>query len=138
MLLGWFKVESPSHSPAAFSYLMGLYNIVLISALSRLEYRESFVLTYFIIFGRMPPISIHRDLLDQYIISMIMREVFRPADQQSLEVIREQKGLDVNALLSILNGGTTVTKSGNVHLAWDFMQNPAHHDLFTNSVFKSS
>ena len=33
---------------------------------------------------------------------MIMQEVFWPADQRSLEVIREQNGLDVNALLSIL------------------------------------
>ena len=70
---------------------------------------------------------------------MLMREVFWPADQQSLEVIREQNGLDVNALLSILltrypNGQTTVPKSGNMHLAWDFMQDSAHHNRFTNML----
>ena len=49
---------------------------------------------------------------------MLLREVFRPADQQSLEAIRKQNGLDVNALLSILltcypNRRTAVPKSGN-------------------------
>ena len=87
----------------------------------------------------MPLISIHRDLLNQYLISMLMQEVFWPADQQSLEVIWEQNGLDVSALLSILlthypNGWTTVPKSGNMHLAWDFMQDPAHHNRYTNML----
>jgi len=49
---------------------------------------------------------------------MLLWEVFRPADQQSLEAICKQNGLDVNALLSILlthypNGWTAVPKSGN-------------------------
>ncbi|KDR82166.1 hypothetical protein GALMADRAFT_60335 [Galerina marginata CBS 339.88] len=87
----------------------------------------------------MPPISVHQDLLNQYLISMIMREVLRPADQQRIELMREQNDLDINSMLSILltrypNGRTTVPKSGNIHLAWEFMQNPAHHDRFINML----
>ena len=120
--LGWFKVESPSHSPAAFSYLMGLYKMVSISALSWKIFRS-----YFNIFGRIPPITVHRDLLNQYIISMLMREVFRPADQHSLVGI---------LLTRYPNGPTTVLKSGNIHLDWNFMQNPAHH-RFTKRLTQS-
>jgi len=87
----------------------------------------------------MPTTSVHKDLLNQYLISMLMQEVFTPADQHSIELMQHQNDLDINALLSILltrypNGCTKVQKAGNIHLAWDFMQNPAHHNCFTNML----
>ena len=57
-----------------------------------------------------------------------MWEVFRPADQHSLVGI---------LLIRYPNGPTTVLKSGNMHLDWDFMQNPAHHDRFTKRLTQS-
>ena len=35
------------------------------------------------------------------------------------------------------NRPTTVLKSGNMHLAWDLMQNPACHDRFTKRLMQS-
>jgi len=85
----------------------------------------------------MPPISVHQDLLDQYILSMLMWGIFTPANQQSIELIRKQNNVDIIALLLILltrypNGRTTVPKSRNIHLAWDFAENSATHDRFIN------
>ena len=60
--------------------------------------------------------------------SMLTREVFRPADQHSL--------VDI-LLIRYPNGPTTVLKSGNMHLDWDLMQNPAHHDRFTKRLTQS-
>ena len=59
---------------------------------------------------------------------MLMWEVFRPADQHSLVCI---------LLTYYPNRPTTILKSGNMHLAWDLMQNPACHNCFTKRLMQS-
>ena len=87
----------------------------------------------------MLPISVHQDLLNQYTLSMLLRGIFTPANQQSIQLMHRQNDVDIIALLSILltrypNSQTMVPKLGNLHLAWDFAQNPVHHDWFINML----
>jgi lambda repressor-like predicted transcriptional regulator len=87
----------------------------------------------------MPQIKVHDDLVNQYILSMLMRQIFTPAERQTLEHRQRQNDLDINSLLSILltrypNGRPTVPKLGNLGLAWDFAENPANHHRFVNML----
>jgi hypothetical protein len=87
----------------------------------------------------MGPVKVHDDLVNQYILSTLMRQIFTPAEQQALESRRRQNNLDISILLSILltcypNGRPTVPKLGNLGLAWQFAQNPANHHCFVNML----
>ncbi|KAF8812873.1 hypothetical protein BYT27DRAFT_7085902 [Phlegmacium glaucopus] len=87
----------------------------------------------------MPPLSVHDDLLNQYILSMLMCQIFTPMDQQTLEHRRRENDLDINTLLSILlthypNGRPTVPRLGNMQLVWDFAENPANHHHFISML----
>jgi len=111
---------------------MALYNVILSSAWSQINEMIAYLFT-------MPHISVHQDLLNQYILLMLMWGIFTPANQQSIELMHKQNDVDIMALLSILltqypNGQTTVPKSGNIHLAWDFAKSPANHDRFINML----
>lgn len=86
----------------------------------------------------MAPLKVHDDLVNQYILSMLMRQIFTPAKEQALEQ-RQRQNLDISTLLSILltcypNGWLTIPKLGNLGLAWDFAQNPANHHCFVNML----
>lgn len=90
-------------------------------------------------FQTMPSVSVHNDLLNQYILSMLMRQIFTPSDRQVLEHRRRENDLDINTLLSILltrypNGRPTVPKLGNMGLAWYFAENPENHHRFVNML----
>ncbi len=50
----------------------------------------------------MPLPTVHEDLLNQYIISMLFRQVFTPLQQQTLEQWQRQNMLDIQILLQIL------------------------------------
>ena len=85
----------------------------------------------------MPSLSVHKDLLNQYILSMLMRQIFTPP--QALEHRRQENDLDINSLLSILltrypNGRPRVPKLGNMGLVWDFVENPGNHHRFINMM----
>ena len=87
----------------------------------------------------MPSLSVRNELLNQYILSMLMRQIFTPPDRQELKHRRRQNYLDINTLLSILltcypNGQPTVPKLGNMGLAWDFAENPGNHHRFVNML----
>ena len=81
----------------------------------------------------------HQDLLNQYILSMLMRQIFTPADRQTIEHRQKENDLDISTLLSILlthypNGRPTVPKLGNMGLAWGYAENPANHHRFVNML----
>jgi hypothetical protein len=87
----------------------------------------------------MPSPSVHNDLLNQYILSMLMRQIFTPLDQQVLEYRQRENDLDINTLLSILitrypNGRPTVPKLGNMGLAWNFAEDPGNHHHFVHML----
>ena len=88
---------------------------------------------------RMPQLSMHQDLLNQYILSMLMCHIFTPADQQIIEHRQKENDLDISTLLSILltcypNGQPAVPKLGNMGLAWGYAENPANHHHFVNML----
>jgi len=88
----------------------------------------------------MPITSVHQKYLNDYILSMLLRNVFTPGDRRTLEHLQKQSDLDIKALLAILltrypNGrDTPVPKAGNLHLAWQYAENPAHHHRFVDML----
>jgi hypothetical protein len=87
----------------------------------------------------MPSLSVRNDLLNQYILSMLMRQIFTHPDRQTLERRQRENDLDIHNLLSILltrypNGRPSVPKLGNMGLAWEFAENPENHHRFTNML----
>ncbi|KAJ3505380.1 hypothetical protein NLJ89_g7453 [Agrocybe chaxingu] len=88
----------------------------------------------------MPPLTVHQKLLNDYMTSMLLRDVLTPRDRHSVEQALANSDTDMNALLAILltrypNGrDNPVPKEGNIHLAWRFSQNPAHHHRFVQML----
>jgi hypothetical protein len=86
----------------------------------------------------MPPISLHKEVLTAYLIFMAMRNIFTPF--RNLEEACRQFDLDLQAITIILetrylNGNRhPVPKAGNLHLAWEFAQNPADHHRFVSML----
>jgi len=111
---------------------MALYNVILSSARSQINEMIAYLFydaTY--LCAPRPTQSVHPLNVDAGSLT--------PANQQSIELMHKQNDVDIMALLSILltqysNGQTTVPKSGNIHLAWDFAQKPANHDRFINML----
>jgi hypothetical protein len=87
----------------------------------------------------MPSLSVHEQLLDEYILSMLLRQLFTPTERRTIEHMYRESMLDLDALIAILgsrypNGRHTVPKIGNLHLAWEYAQNPSDHHRFINML----
>jgi hypothetical protein len=85
----------------------------------------------------MPPISLHRDAINAYLLLMISHTLFTPF--RDLEEACHQFGVDINTIIAIeqtryLNGRHPVPKAGNLHLAWQYAQNPDDHHRFINML----
>ena len=77
----------------------------------------------------MPTISVHEQLLNEYITSMMFRQIFTPVERQTIEHMRQESMLDLNSLIAILsscypNGRHAVPRAGNLHIAWEYAQIP--------------
>jgi hypothetical protein len=87
----------------------------------------------------MPTISVHEQLLNEYIMSMMFRQIFTPVERRTIEHMRQESMLDLNSLIAILssrypNGRHAVPRAGNLHIAWEYAQNPSDHHRFINML----
>jgi hypothetical protein len=87
----------------------------------------------------MPSLSVHEQLLNEYIMSVLFRQIFTPAERRTIEHMYRESMLDLDALMAILgsrypNGRHTVPKIGNFHIAWEYAQNPLNHHRFINML----
>jgi DNA-binding CsgD family transcriptional regulator len=83
----------------------------------------------------MPKPTVHDKFLNEYLIYMMARDILTPPEKQSIQNLIEQTDLDISMLLAILltrypNGRHRVPKAGNLHIAWDYAENPADHHRF--------
>ena len=68
---------------------------------------------------------------------MATRDVFSPPENLEEHSLNLQKDLEIIALLEetrYLNSRPPVPKRGNLDLAWEFSQDPAHHHRFPNML----
>ena len=68
---------------------------------------------------------------------MATRDVFSPPENLEEHSLNLQKDLEIIALLEetrYLNSRPPVPKRGNLDLAWEFSQDPAHHHRFINML----
>ena len=85
----------------------------------------------------MPVLSVHKDMIQSYLLFMVARDVFTPA--QTIEEASEYLDMDINSLIMILqtrylNGQHSVPKAGILHLAWEYAQNPGDHHRFISML----
>lgn len=85
----------------------------------------------------MPVIPLRRELINAYLLLMVTRTLFTPF--RDLEEACQQFGIDVNTIIMIeqtryLNGRHPIPKAGNLHLAWQYAQNPDDHHRFINML----
>ena len=88
----------------------------------------------------MPSKPLRKDLIDSFLLSMAVRDVFLPPENLEEYTLNLQKDLETIALLEetcYLNGRPPVPKRGNLDLAWEFSQDPAHHHRFINMLHVS-
>ena len=68
---------------------------------------------------------------------MATRDIFSPPENLEEYTLNLQKDLELIALLEetrYLNDRPPVPKLGNIDLAWEFAQDPAHHQRFVNML----
>ena len=68
---------------------------------------------------------------------MATRDIFSPPKNLEDYSLNLQKDLEIIALLEethYLNKCPPVPKCGNIDLAWEFSQDPAHHHCFVNML----
>jgi hypothetical protein len=85
----------------------------------------------------MPLKSLRKDLIDTFLLSMATRDIFSPPESLEEYSLNLQKDLETIVLLEetrYLNGRPPVPKHGNLSLAWEFSQDPAHHLRFINML----
>ncbi|EDR09213.1 uncharacterized protein LACBIDRAFT_326628 [Laccaria bicolor S238N-H82] len=85
----------------------------------------------------MPLKPLRKDLIDSFLLSMATRDIFLPPENLEEYSLNLQKDLEIIALLEetrYLNGHPPVPKCGNIDLAWEFSQDPAHHHRFINML----
>ena len=85
----------------------------------------------------MPSKPLRKDLIDTFLLSMAARDIFSPPESLEECSLNLQKDLETIALLeetSYLNARPPVPKHGNLYLAWEFSQDPAHHHCFINML----
>ena len=89
----------------------------------------------------MPLKPLRKDLIDSFLLSMATRDIFSPPENLEDYSLNLQKDLETIALLEeirYLNARPFVPKCGNLDLAWEFSQDPAHHHCFINMLHVSS
>ncbi|KAF8233431.1 hypothetical protein L208DRAFT_1266556 [Tricholoma matsutake] len=87
----------------------------------------------------MPSKSLRKDLID-FLLSMATWDIFSPPEILKEYYLNLQKDLETIAILEethYLNGCPPVPKCGNLDLAWEFSQDPAHHHCFINMLHVS-
>jgi hypothetical protein len=87
----------------------------------------------------MPTISVHEQLINEFIMSIMFRQIFTPAERRTIEQMRQESTLDLNSLIAILgshypNGWHAVPRARNLHIAWEYAQNPSDHHCFINML----
>ncbi|KAF8800519.1 hypothetical protein BYT27DRAFT_7041428, partial [Phlegmacium glaucopus] len=87
----------------------------------------------------MPSQTVHKQLLNDYIMSMMFRQLFTPPKRRTIKHMRQESMLDLDSLIAILssrypNGQHRVPKAGNLHLAWEYAQNPSDYHRFINML----
>ena len=85
----------------------------------------------------MPSLSLHEQYIAAYILHIIIRTIFQPA--QSLEDMAQQLNVDISSITAIqqtryLQARSPVAKSGSLHLAWEYAQSPSDHHRFINML----
>ena len=89
--------------------------------------------------GFMPRSNLHDDVLRAYFLHLTLRDTLLPSHDLAPEdlLLRLQADLDMYHAIKntrYLNPRTSVPKSGSLHLAWEYAQNPLHHDLFVQML----
>jgi hypothetical protein len=84
-----------------------------------------------------PRLSLRQETIHAYLLLMISRTLFTPF--RDLEEACHQFGVDINTIIAIeetryLNGRHPVPRAGNLHLAWQYAQNPDDHHRFINML----
>ena len=92
--------------------------------------------------GLMPRSDLHDDVLQVYFLHLTLHDTFLPSHDLASEdlLLRLQADLDMYHAIKntyYLNPQTSVPKSGSLHLAWEYAQNPLHHDLFVQMLHVS-
>ncbi|KAG5636454.1 hypothetical protein H0H81_007996 [Sphagnurus paluster] len=83
----------------------------------------------------MPQKSVHDSVLQAYLLHLSLRDTASPPHELAVDelLVRLQADIDLFNLIQdtrYLNPRTSVPKAGNLHLAWEYAKNPAHHDMF--------
>jgi hypothetical protein len=81
--------------------------------------------------------TVHDHVTHSYLLHMMLRDATAPAE--TVEEAATRLNVDIKTLETIrktryLNGRTHVPKAGNIHLAWEYAQNPADHHRFINML----
>ncbi|KAG6808924.1 hypothetical protein H0H93_016338 [Arthromyces matolae] len=87
----------------------------------------------------MPAQNVHNRVLRAYILHLALRDTISPPHELSSDELLLRLQADLEMFRKIkntryLNPRTSVPKSGSLHLAFEYAQNPAHHDLFTQML----
>ena len=85
----------------------------------------------------MPLKPLRKDLIDFFLLSMATQDIFSPLKNLEEYSLNLQKDLEIIAPLEetcYLDGCPPVPKCGNIDLAWEFSQDPAHHHCFVNML----
>jgi len=87
----------------------------------------------------MPRKTYHSQVIRQYLLSTILRDIILPAPDHDLEQITENLNFDISVILAIRNTRylqtrSKVPKSGNLHLAWEYSKNLEDHSRFINML----
>jgi hypothetical protein len=88
----------------------------------------------------MPSKLLRKDLIDSFLLSMATQDIFSLPENLEEYSLNLQKDLETIALLEethYLNRRPPVPKCGNLDLAWEFSQDPAHHHHFINMLHVS-
>ena len=85
----------------------------------------------------MPSPSLHEQYIAAYILHIIIRAIIQPP--QTLEDLVQELNVDISCISAIhqtryLQSWSSVAKSGSLHLAWEYAQNPSDHRRFVNML----
>jgi hypothetical protein len=83
----------------------------------------------------MPQRNLHEEVLRAYILHLTLRDALLPPHTLATDelLLRLQADLEMYKVIRdtrYLNARTSIPKSGSLHLAWIYAQEPQHHHLF--------
>ena len=85
----------------------------------------------------MPSQSYRQQLLDAFLLSIMIEDVISPPETLEEASDKLQQNLEIISLIEqtcYLQDQPSVPKYGNIHLAWDYAADPAHHHHFLNML----